>query len=376
MPAGYNRRSHEWSGPPNPDSDPFPVAPMNSLSQFAVLLQDESSGLVWAYVGFLLLVIGFLALDLGVFHREAHEVKIKEATIWTAVWVGTALCFNALIYFAYERHWLGLGIDVPQVDGSVKSLVSGFEAAELFFTGYVVEKSLSIDNVFVIALVFSFFAVPTKLQHRVLFWGVLGALLMRGAMIAVGAALLQNFSWIIYVFGGILIVTALKMAWMSSTNIDPEKNWVVMGVRKLFPITREYDGDKFFTRPQGPGSRLFGTPLLLALVMVEFTDVVFAVDSIPAIFAITADPFLVFTSNVFAILGLRSLYFCLASLIHRFKYLKPALIVVLLFVGVKMMLVHSSYKIDTGVSLAVIIGVLLLGVVGSLVATRQAPKAG
>lgn len=349
---------------------------MNSLSQFAVLLQDESSGLVWAYAGFLLLVIGFLALDLGVFHREAHEVKIKEATIWTVVWIGTALCFNALIYFAYERHWLGLGIDVPQVDGSVKPLVSGLEAAKLFFTGYVVEKSLSIDNVFVIALVFSFFAVPAKQQHRVLFWGVLGALLMRGAMIAVGAALIQNFSWIIYVFGGILIVTALKMAWMSSTNIDPEKNWVVIGVRKLFPITREYDGDKFFTRPQGKSGRLFGTPLLLALVMVEFTDVVFAVDSIPAIFAITADPFLVFTSNVFAILGLRSLYFCLASLIHRFKYLKPALIVVLLFVGVKMMLVHTSYKIDTGISLAVVLGVLLLGVVGSLVATRQAPKAG
>ena len=342
---------------------------MVSVANFSLLPLAESSGVIWAYAGFLAIVVGFLALDLGVFHREAHEVKMREATIWTVVWVCTALAFNVLVYFAYESHWLGLGIDVPQVDGSVKSLVGGFEAAKLFFTGYVIEKSLSIDNVFVIALVFGFFAVPAKLQHRVLFWGVLGALVLRGAMIAVGSALIMNFSWIIYVFGAILIITALKMAWMSTANIDPEKNWVVMGVRKLFPITRDFDGDKFFTRM---GGRLAGTPLLLALVMVEFTDVVFAVDSIPAIFAITADPFLVFTSNVFAILGLRSLYFCLANLIHRFKYLKPALIVVLLFVGVKMMLVHTRYKIDTGVSLGVIIGVLALGVIGSLLATRKA----
>ena len=337
----------------------------------ALLATAESSGVVWAYVAFLALVLAFLALDLGVFHREAHVVSMREATIWTLVWVGTALAFNLLVYFAYERHWLGLGIDVPQVDGSVAPLVGGLEAAELFFTGYVIEKSLSIDNVFVIALVFGFFGVPERLQHRVLFWGVLGALAMRGAMIAIGAALLASFSWIIYVFGGILIVTALKMAWMSSANIDPEKNWVVIIVRKLFPITRDFEGDKFLTRHNG---RVAGTPLLLALVMVEFTDLVFAVDSIPAIFAITADPFLVFTSNVFAILGLRSLYFCLANLIHRFKYLKPALIVVLLFVGVKMMLVHTSYKIDTGTSLGVILAVLALGVGGSLLATRQAQR--
>lgn len=349
--------------------------PTGSSPVLSTLLEQsaESPGVFWAYAGFLVLVLTFLALDLGVFHREAHVVSIREASIWTAVWVTTALLFNVLVYFAYEHHWLGLGIDVPQVNGSIQALVGGREAAELFFTGYVVEKSLSIDNVFVIALVFSFFAVPDRLQHRVLFWGVLGALVMRGAMIAVGAVLLQNVSWIIYVFGGILIVTALKMAWMSSTNIDPEKNLVVILVRRLFPITRDFQGDRFFVRmadAQGK-SKFFGTPLLLALVMVEFTDVVFAVDSIPAIFAITADPFLVFTSNVFAILGLRSLYFCLASLLSRFKYLKPALIVVLLFVGVKMMLVHTQWKVDTDVSLAVICGVLALGVVGSLVATRQ-----
>ncbi len=346
---------------------------MPLMPSLALLSEVPTSDVFWAYAGFLAVVAAFLALDLGVFHREAHVVTIKEASTWTAVWVGTALLFNAWIWFAYEHHWLGLGIDVPQVDGSVKALVGGWEAAELFFTGYVVEKSLSIDNVFVIALVFSFFAVPDKLQHRVLFWGVLGALALRGAMIAVGAALMANVSWIVYVFGGILIITALKMAWMSSANLDPEKNIVVIAVRKLFPITREFHGDKFFTRIVGAGgrSRIFGTPLLLALVMVEFTDVVFAVDSIPAIFAITADPFLVFTSNVFAILGLRSLYFCLANLIGRFKYLKPALIVVLLFVGVKLMLVHTSWKIDTGTSLGVICGALVLGVVGSILATRR-----
>jgi len=334
----------------------------------ALLPSAPSSGVFWAYAAFLALVLAFLALDLGVFHRQAHAVSMREATVWTLVWVATALAFNVLVYFAYERHWLGLGIDVLQVDGSIRPLVGGVEAAELFFTGYVIEKSLSIDNVFVIALVFGYFAVPAQLQHRVLFWGVLGALVLRGAMIALGAALLASFSWIIYVFGGILILTALKMAWMSSASIDPEKNWIVIGVRKLFPITREFDGGRFFTRL---GGRLAGTPLLLALVMVEFTDLVFAVDSIPAIFAITADPFLVFTSNVFAILGLRSLYFCLANLIHRFKYLKPALIVVLLFVGVKMMLVHTSYKIDSALSLAVVLAILALGVGGSLLATRK-----
>ena len=349
------------------------MATLSTLATFLESVPTASSSVVWAWGGFVALVLLFLALDLGVFHREAHVVSMREASVWTAVWVATALLFNVFVYFAYERHWFSLGLDVPQTDGSVKAVVGGWEAAKLFFTGYVVEKSLSIDNVFVIALVFSFFAVPERLQHRVLFWGVLGALVMRGAMIGVGAALIQNFSWIVYVFGGILIVTALKMAWMSSANIDPEKNLIVIAMRRLFPITDGFQGDKFFTRLPAPGggTKLFGTPLVLALAMVEFTDVVFAVDSIPAIFAITADPFLVFTSNVFAILGLRSLYFCLASMIGRFRYLKPALIVVLLFVGVKMLLVHTSYKLDTGVSLGVIAGVLALGVGGSLIATRR-----
>jgi tellurite resistance protein TerC len=287
---------------------------------------------------------------------------------WTTVWIGAALVFNLVIYLAYERHWLGLGLDVPQLDGSVKPVVGGLEAAKLFLTGYLVEKSLSMDNVFVIALIFGFFAVPAKYQHRVLFWGILGALVMRGAMIAVGAQLIHSVSWIIYVFGGFLVLTAIKMAFMSSATIDPEKNLLIRLVRRLMPVSAEYDGQKFFTRLNG---RRVATPLFLALVMVEFTDLVFAVDSIPAIFAITADPFLVLTSNVFAILGLRALYFCLARLIHRFRYLKPALVAILAFVGVKMLLVKTSYRVDNATSLAVVLAILTIGVVASVVSSRR-----
>ena len=332
------------------------------------LLPTAVPQLFWAYAGFFGLVFLFLALDLGVFHREAHEVRMREAVTWTIIWVAVAVAFSGLVYLGYERHWLELGLDVPQLDGTVKHAVGGLEAAKLFLTGYVVEKSLSMDNVFVIALIFGFFGIPARYQHRVLFWGILGALAMRGLMIWIGAALIHQFSWIIYVFGGFLMLTAIKMAVMSSDTIDPEKNLLVRLVRRLYPVSDHYDGQKFFTRLDG---RLAATPLLLALVMVEFTDVVFAVDSIPAIFAITADPFLVLTSNVFAILGLRSLYFCLASLIHQFRYLKPALVVVLFFVGMKMMLVKTAWKIDTGTSMTVIVGVLALGIIGSVVSSRR-----
>jgi tellurite resistance protein TerC len=314
------------------------------------------------YVGFIALVLVFLALDLGVFHREAHVVSMREAATWTGVWVGAALLFNVFVYYAYEGQWLGIGEAVTQLDGTVRD-VGGPEAAKLYLTGYIVEKSLAMDNVFVIAMIFSYFAVPAIYQHRVLFWGILGALLLRGVMIAVGAALIQQFSWIIYVFGGFLILTALKMALVKSDGIDPEKNPLVRLVRRVYPVTPTYEGDRFFTRINGARAV---TPLFLALVMVEFTDVIFAVDSIPAIFAITADPFLVFTSNVFAILGLRSLYFCLASLIDKFHYLKPALIAILFFVGVKMMLVHTPLKLDTTVSLLVVVGILVAGVVASI----------
>lgn len=318
--------------------------------------------MIWIWLAFILLVLLFLALDLGVFHRHAHVVSMKEATTWTIIWVVVALLFNGAVYLLYQNHWLGCGLNVPQLDGSARD-VHGLEAAKLFFTGYLVEKSLSMDNVFVIAMIFGYFAVPAKYQHRVLFWGILGALVMRGVMIAVGAKLIAEFTWIIYIFGGFLILTAVKMAVVRSHGLDPEKNPAVRLVRRVMRVTSRYDGQKFFTTENG---RRAATPLFLALVMVEFTDLIFAVDSIPAIFAITADPFIVFTSNVFAILGLRSLYFCLAAAIDRFRYLKPALIAILFFVGVKMMLVHTTYKIDNTVSLAVVVGILAAGVVASL----------
>lgn len=327
------------------------------------------NSIFWLYAGFVALICLLLSLDLGVFHRQAHIVGMKEAVTWTIVWVVAALVFNVWVYFAYEGHWLGIGRDVTQLDGSVRA-VQGAEAAKLYLTGYLVEKSLAMDNVFVIAMIFSYFAVPAVYQHRVLFWGIVGALVMRGAMIAVGAALIQQFSWIVYVFGGFLILTAFKMALIKSEGIRPDKNPVVRLVRRLYPVSREYHGQKFFVRINGTRT---ATPLFLALVMVEFTDLIFAVDSIPAIFAITADPFLVFTSNIFAILGLRALYFCLANLMHRFQYLKPALIAILFFVGVKMMLVHSPYKIDNTLSLAVVVMILVTGVAASLIA---GPRAG
>ncbi len=329
---------------------------------------DAVPPMTWAYVGFLGIVCLFLALDLGVFHREAHVVEMREALTWSVVWICTALVFAVAVFFLYDRHWLGLGIDVPQLDGTTRPLVGGLEAAKLFLTGYVVEKSLSMDNVFVIAMIFGYFATPAKYQHRVLFWGILGALVMRGGMIAVGAQLIHNFSWVIYIFGGFLIITAIKMAVVSSGKIDPEKNLLIRLVRRIMPVSPQYDGQKFFTRLDGHRA---ATPLFLALVMVEFTDVVFAVDSIPAIFAITADPFLVLTSNVFAILGLRALYFCLAALIDKFRYLKPALVAVLLFVGVKMLLVQTPYKVDTTLSLAVVLTILTLGVVASAISVRR-----
>jgi len=343
------------------------------MNQLAVLsgLAALVAPVPWAYAGFLLLVVFFLALDLGVFHREARVVGIREAITWSLVWIGTALAFTVVIFLAYERHWLDLGIDVPQLDGTIAPLVGGSEAARLFLTGYLIEKSLSMDNLFVIALIFGYFATPAIYQHRVLFWGILGALVMRGGIIAVGAVLLHRFAWIIYVFGGFLVLTAVKMAVTRSEGIDPGKNWLIRLTRRVWPVTDRYDGARFFTRV---GGRRAATPLFLALIMVEFTDLVFAVDSIPAIFAITADPFLVFTSNVFAILGLRALYFCLADLIPRFRYLKTALIGVLFFVGGKMLLVKTAWKVDPTVSLLVVAGILIAGVVASLVTARASTE--
>lgn len=285
-------------------------------------------------------VLAMLALDLGVFHRKAHVVKMKEALIWSAVWIALALAYNAFVYW-----WRGPG---PALE---------------FLTGYLIEKSLSVDNIFVFVLLFSFFQVPQEYQHRVLFWGILGALIMRGILIAVGAALIASFSWIIYIFGAFLIVTGFRMAVQKEQNIHVENNPLVRMLRRFMPVTNKYHGQRFFVLLEG---RRMATPLFMVLLSVEFTDLIFAVDSIPAIFAITKDPFIVYTSNVFAILGLRALYFALAGIVHKFHYLKLGLGIVLIFVGVKMLLAHTAYKIPTGISLAVVGGIITLSVVASL----------
>lgn len=316
--------------------------------------------IAWIWIAFIAFVLVMLAIDLGVFNRTPHVVRTREALAWTGVWIACALAFNVLVYFMYEHHWLGIG-------DTIGHDVGGREAALTFFTGYVIEKSLSLDNVFVIALIFAYFRVPAIYQHRVLIWGVLGALVMRGIMIAAGAALIHRFNWIIYVFGALLIGTAIKMLVVRHDNLEPEKNWLVRLARRLYPVSTSFDGPHFFTRVDGKRAM---TPLFLVLLVVESSDVLFAVDSIPAIFAITKDPFIVFTSNVFAILGLRSLYFALASAMEKFHHIKTSLVFVLAFVGTKM-LIHEVYKIPTAVSLAVVIGTILVGVLASVADNRK-----
>ncbi|GAB4433757.1 MAG: TerC family protein [Chloroflexi bacterium OHK40] len=323
--------------------------------------------MIWLWVGFNLFVLAMLALDLGVFHRDAHVVSVKEAAIWSVVWISLAMVFNVLIYFFWER----------LVPGS--SYTSG-EASLAFLTGYLIEKALSVDNIFVFVLIFTYFAVPARYQHRVLFWGIIGALLMRGAMIFAGAALIKQFHWIIWIFGAFLIFTGVRMATAKDEKLEPEKNPVIRLFRRFMPVSDSYDGQKFFTVKNGVR---MATPLFLVLLMVETTDLIFAVDSIPAIFAVTQDPFIVYTSNVFAILGLRSLYFVLAGVVHKFHYLKLGLSVVLAFVGVKMLLpdvsnllLGYSVKIPTALSLGVVAGVITVAVVASLIRARRLEAAG
>lgn len=303
-----------------------------------------------------------VGLDLGVFHRQAHAMSVREALAWTAVWVALALAFNAVVYFLYEGNWGGASVATAHLTGR--------QAAIQFFTGYLLEKSLSVDNIFVIAMIFAFFRVPLVEQHRVLFWGILGAVILRGAMIAVGAALVVRFEWTVYVFGVLLILSAVKMLIMRHDNIHPDRNLAVRLTRRLYPVSSSFDGSRFFTTMNG---RSAVTPLFLALVLVETSDVMFAIDSIPAIFAVTRDPFLVFTSNVFAILGLRSLYFALAGLMENFRYLKMSLVFVLAYVGVKMMLTHH-YPIPNLISLAIIGGILAVGVLASLFSSQDTAR--
>lgn len=309
---------------------------------------------LWLWVGFNLFVLAMLALDLGVFHRKAHSVSVREAATWSVVWISLALLFNLGIYL----FWRDL---VPH------SSYSNQDAALAFLTGYLIEKSLSVDNIFVFVLIFGYFAVPAIYQHRVLFWGILGALVMRAILILLGAALLEEFHWIIYLFGAFLIFTGIRMALHKDEAIEVEENAVVRIFRRFMPIAKEYHGSSFFVRHAG---QLMATPLLLVLIVVESTDLVFAVDSIPAIFAVTTDPFLVYTSNIFAILGLRSLYFLLAGVIDKFYYLKLGLAVVLTFVGIKMVIV-DIYKIPTPLSLAVVAGVLAIAVVASWLRSQR-----
>lgn len=315
---------------------------------------------IFPWIGFLALVLALLALDLGLFHRRDRAISVKEALAWSAFWIALSLAFNLLIYALYEHHWLGIGSEIGHELG-------GRPAALQFLAGYLVEKSLSIDNIFVIAMIFAYFAVPLNLQHRVLFWGILGALVLRGVMIAAGAALLAGFWWITYVFGILLIATAIKLLVIRHDNLEPEKNPFVRLARRLFPVTGDFRGRHFVVRQSG---RWALTPLGIALIMVGSSDVLFAVDSIPAIFAVTRDPFLVFTSNIFAVLGLRSLYFALAGVIDRFRFLKTSLVFLLAFIGVKMLLTHH-HPIPTVVSLAVIFGILGVGVAASLVAVHR-----
>ncbi|HEX4962959.1 MAG TPA: TerC family protein [Thermoanaerobaculia bacterium] len=304
-------------------------------------MPETSLGL---WIGFNLFILALLALDLGVFHRKAHAVSLREAAIWSAVWVTLALAFNAALYF-----------------------FRGPDAAVQFFTGYVIEKSLSVDNLFVFALLFSYFAVPKDDEHRVLFWGILGALVMRAGFILAGSALLAAFHWVLYVFGAFLIFTGIKMALQKEMAVHPEQNPLLRLVRRFLPVTANYREHHFFVREAG---RWAATPLFLVLVLLESTDLVFAVDSIPAIFAVTNDPFLVYTSNVFAILGLRSLYFLLAGVMGKLVYLKLGLSAVLAFVGVKMT-IADLYKIPSFVSLGVIAALLTTAVAASLVKNRR-----
>ncbi len=297
----------------------------------------SDSALLWTL--FNVFVLGMLALDLGVFHRKSETITVKDALIWTGIWITLAMAFNLFIYYYF-----------------------GKQHAIEFFTGYLIEKSLSVDNIFVIILIFSYFHVPPEYQHKVLFWGILGALVMRVTFILTGIELIHRFHWLIYIFGGFLVITGVRMVFGGDTKIDPEKNPVVNLARRIFPITPSFEGDHFFVRKAG---RLWATPLFLVVLLIETTDLIFAVDSIPAILAITDDPFIVYTSNVFAILGLRSLYFALAGIEKYFHFLKYGLAGILIFVGLKMSL-SEYFKVPIEISLLVILLFLVLSIVASL----------
>lgn len=304
----------------------------------------DDSVILWS--AFNLFVLAMLALDLGVFHRKSHEVGVKEALTWTGVWITLAMLFNLFIYYHFDE-----------------------EKAIAFFTGYLLEKSLSVDNIFVMIMIFSYFEVPAKYQHKVLFWGIMGALVMRIIFILTGIELIHRFHWLIYIFGGFLFITGIRMIISGDVKVEPERNPIVKLARKIFPVTSSFKGDKFFLRQNG---KIWATPLFLVVVLMETTDLIFAVDSIPAILAISDDPYIVYTSNVFAILGLRSLYFALAGIEKYFRYLKFGLSAILIFVGVKMC-ITDLYKIPVSVSMIVIVFILTIAILVSVAVGKKRP---
>ena len=316
----------------------------------------------WHWLAFFALIVLLLALDLGVFHRTAHDIKTREAIGWTALWIAIGISFTGIVYLIYENRW---------IDHDSLHDLSGGQAALQYLTGYLLEKSLSIDNIFVISLIFQSLKIENRYQHRVLFWGILGALVFRGAMIAGGIWLIEHFTWAFYVFGAILALSGVKLLFEGEEKLeDAPETWFVRTTRRILPVARKKHGSHFLARENG---RLVFTQLAVALVAVELTDVVFAFDSVPAVLAVTTDPFLVVSSNVFAILGLRSLYFVLASMIDQFRYLKYALALLLVLIGVKLF-AHNAIKLPNWLSLAAVLGIVGFGILASVIATRRDQK--
>ncbi|MCP1908815.1 tellurite resistance protein TerC [Bradyrhizobium sp. USDA 4509] len=319
---------------------------------------------MWLWVAFIVFVFFLVALDLGVLHREARTIAFKEALMLSAGWITVALAFNVVIFFLYENHWCGLDLAGSEPDGRA--------AAVLFLTGFLIEKSLGLDNLFFIALIFSYFRIPIASQHRVLYWGILGAVIMRAAMILAGTALIERVDWILYIFGASLIVSGVRMGLVGHPP-DIEKNPIIIWIRRFFPVFPKFAGERFVVRRRG---QLALTPLALALIMIEASDLIFALDSIPAIFSITRDSFLVFTSNIMALLGLRSLYFALAGAVDRFRYLRTSLGLLLVLIGIKLLLKDVLVEGPTSMFLTLGAVAILLasGVIASLLFGRRAPN--
>ncbi len=316
--------------------------------------------LAWSF--FLLIVFALLALDLGVLNKTQHEISTSEALKMTALWIGCALLFDVVVVLAYNFDWFSLKTNSPDA-----TISTGWDAGLQYLTGYLIEKALSLDNIFVMAMLFSYFKIPRKYQHEVLFWGIIGALVFRGIMIVLGAALVNRFTWVMYIFGALLIFSALKMMFGKDDDFDADKSLVIKAIRKIYPVSSELEEGHFFTKINGVKAV---TPLFVVLMVIESTDILFAVDSIPAVFSVTTDSFIVFTSNIFAILGLRSLYFVLASIMDKFKYLKISLFILLVFIGVKM-LIAEFVHISIGLSLGLIALILGIGIVASIIYNKK-----